>query len=176
MTEQDAFVVWFNQGAIEMFESIKPVIRRNAKLHILLGAIWGGMSFLVGWAMNASVGEFDLLSTLLIMTILLPVPVTLIVFGVRRLRRFAEFNPVALTIIGDRVIFEDREFPGVWPIVFRGANWDRKEVTWKIRPATTLQPEMIIFRNTTKRARKQGFATSLVDMPVEEIIAALEAP
>lgn len=175
MTSDAGVVVRYKEDERAAVEQIlRRLVRKQGRLDLALGIIWGLVVVVLFGGAALSVGEVGV-SFFVAVLALLTVPVLLVVLGVRQLRRQPHMPDVAVTITPDMVVFPTIErASGLFPRV-PAEEWPRNETTAEILASTSmLNTQRVQFtRFDGRKRRRRTINANTIDVAPGAIVAAL---
>ncbi|MBB2974822.1 hypothetical protein FHX49_000363 [Microbacterium endophyticum] len=175
---QEALIVRYSLEARGRYEeTLAPLVRKQSVLLIVVGCLFAFMAVVVPAIALSMDGTAEPLRVVIGLGILSLIPIVLIVLGVRRLRLRPTLPDIAFTISSDSVVFSRREKTTLLSRTRPELRWDRRATTVRADTVGPKADEVLIF--TTKvggATRSERQTTDVLDTPVAEIVAAVQAP
>ncbi|MBA8815856.1 hypothetical protein FHX48_000908 [Microbacterium halimionae] len=158
-------------------ETLAPLVRKQAILLIILGCLFVFMAVVVPAIAFSMGGSAEPLRVVIGLGILSLIPIALLVAGIRQLRLRPALPEVAFTVSSESVVFSRREKTTLLSRTRPELRWDRRATTVRVDTVGPKADEVLIF--TTKigsATRTERQTTDVLDTPVAEILAAVQAP
>lgn len=175
MTAEVTVVARYDPAARAAVEqTLRKLVRRQGVSLIVLGVVWSLVTLMPIIAVAVD-GQVD---AALFLAVTLVIPVALVVFGLRQLRRHPHLPDVAVTVTPTRVVFPAIERPSALAPRVRAEEWDREGTRAEILPASgALQPARIVFtREDGRTRRRRTVAADTLDVDAQVLVDAVRGP